>query len=84
MCLKCSRTAALCEKPSPSISKVNQIRDCFTCKSFCEIVWNSVREVDGPSHELTRWLIRFQKCILILPNLLSFLRESVRNRTPTA
>jgi len=44
----CNMTAALCEKPSPSIDKVSKIRDCLTCKNSCNVAFGVAVELVRP------------------------------------
>jgi len=78
----CTRTAALCEKPSPSIAKVSQIRDCVTCKNSCAFAGGLAAELVRPSHELGHWTDLWDKCFAILWDLSSNKpREGVRDGT---
>ena len=65
----CTRTAPLCEKPSPSIAKVSQIRDCLTCQNTCDLAFEIVYQLGRPAHEMRHWRIRWQKCFSILVHL---------------
>jgi len=58
----CTRMAALCEKPSPSIGKPSQIRDCMTCSNACYFARVLVMALDRPTHELTHWRIVETTC----------------------
>jgi len=62
----CTRTAALCEKPSPSISKVIQIWDCVKCKNSCAFALDLVLLIDRPTPELWHERILWEKCFAIL------------------
>jgi len=65
----CTRTAALCEKPSPSIDKLSLIRDCLTCRNSCSFAFDMEFTLGGTVHEVRRLRIRMEKCIEILWDL---------------
>jgi len=62
----CNMTAALCEKPSPSIATVSKIRDCLTCKNSCNFAFAAAAQLVRPALELRRWRITGQNCVSIL------------------
>ena len=58
----CTRLAALCEKPSPSMGKPSQIRTCMTCSNDCLFARVLANALDRPTHELRHWRILETTC----------------------
>jgi len=65
----CNMTAALCEKPSPSINPVSKIRDCLNCKNSCNFAFAAAVQLVRPALELRHWRITGQGCVSILRGL---------------
>jgi len=79
----CTRTAALCEKPSPSIVQLKQIRDCLTCKNSCELAFDLVHVSGRNPHDMINWFNLTEACIETLRKLMNGPQHSVRDGTPT-
>ena len=59
---ECTRMAALCQKPLPSIGKPSQIRACMTCTSDCLSARKLANALDRPTHELRHWRVMGTRC----------------------
>jgi len=59
---ECTRMAALCQKPSPSMGKPSQIRACMTCSNDCRLAKVHANALDRPTHELRHWRIMGTRC----------------------